>query len=101
MIEQQQPGLFAADAAPPAGVPVDIADKFEEIALNVASRGFRRFSAPSSWLLLPAAANRPTSLLRLPQPRARLRPLHRRPGRLVPATPARSWRTPTRPSSSR
>ncbi len=29
----------------PAGVPVDVADKFEELALVVARAGYRRYSA--------------------------------------------------------
>jgi hypothetical protein len=40
-----QPGLFDDHAKPPAGVPVDVANKFEELAIKVASRGFKRFSA--------------------------------------------------------
>jgi hypothetical protein len=34
-----------ASLPPPTGIPVDLADKFEELALQVASRGFGRYSA--------------------------------------------------------
>jgi hypothetical protein len=49
MIERLPP-LLAALTAPvvtdkPVGVPVDVAEKFEALALEVAARGFHRYSA--------------------------------------------------------
>jgi hypothetical protein len=34
-----------ASLPPPTGIPADLADKFEELALRVASRGFSKYSA--------------------------------------------------------
>lgn len=40
-----QPSLLDANLKPPAGVPADIVTLFEKLALDVAGRGFRRYSS--------------------------------------------------------
>jgi hypothetical protein len=44
--DPRQITMFAAlDDKPPAGVPADVATKFESFALEIADKGFKRYSA--------------------------------------------------------